>query len=153
VNSISNDYLIGFVEGEGCFYVSFVSSKETKSHWQVVYFFKVSQNPRGIEILEALRNRLQCGYIKKNASLKSTDKSLAYVVRNIDDLKERVIPFFRNKLIVKREDFDKFSRVIELVSQKQHLTRDGVEKIINIANTMNTGKRKYSISEIVSHYS
>jgi hypothetical protein len=149
---VSDDYLTGFVEGEGCFYVSLVPSKETKSHWQVIYFFKVSQNPRGIEVLEALKNRLQCGYIKHNASKNSSDKSLAYVVRNLKDIKEKVIPLFQNKLIIKRDDFLKFTQVIELVQQKRHLTRDGVEQIISIANLMNTGKRKYSPHRILRDY-
>lgn len=153
MDKISNDYLCGFVEGEGCFYISFVPSKETKSHWQIIHFFKVSQNPRGLLVLETLKNRLNCGYIKRNASKTSADISLAYVVRNIEDLRDKVIPFFKEKLIIKRDDFNKFTQVIDLVYAKQHLKRDGVLKIIKIANSMNTGKRKYTLNEIVKNYS
>jgi hypothetical protein len=78
--------------------------------------------------------------------------SLAYVVRNLKDIKEKVIPLFQNKLIIKRDDFLKFTQVIELVQQKRHLTRDGVEQIISIANLMNTGKRKYSPHRILRDY-
>jgi hypothetical protein len=35
----SDDYFIGFVEGEGMFYIGVVPSSETKSGWQVIYFF------------------------------------------------------------------------------------------------------------------
>jgi len=55
--SLSDDYLIGFVEGEGMFYIGIVPSKETKSGWQVIYFFKVSQNPVGKTVLEELKKR------------------------------------------------------------------------------------------------
>lgn len=150
--SFSDDYLRGFVEGEGCFYVSFVPSRETKSGWQVIHFFKVSQNPKGYEVLEAIKKRLQCGYIKYNASSLSNDKSLAYVVRNIRDLQNKVIPFFMNKLTIKRDDFTKFAKVIELVNKKQHLNKEGVLKIILITNTMNTGKRKYTVKQIMRGY-
>lgn len=153
MKTISDDYLIGFIEGEGCFYVSIVPSKETTSGWQVIHFFKVSQNPRGLEVLEWLKTRLDCGYIKMNASSLSKDKTLAYVVRNIDDLKEKVIPFFKNKLIVKENDFKKFCQIIELVSNKQHLSKDGVVKIIDISSSMNTSKRKYSKEQIVLGFS
>ena len=37
-NSISDDYLLGFVEGEGMFYIGIVPSPETKTGWQVIYF-------------------------------------------------------------------------------------------------------------------
>lgn len=150
---VSDDYLYGFVEGEGCFYASFVPARETASGWQVIHFFKVSQNPRGIEVLEALKERLQCGYIKRNASIKSTDKSMAYVVRSIYDLREKVVPYFQGKLVIKRDDFDKFSKIVDLVFHKTHLTRDGVRKIISITKTMNSGKRKYAANTILKCYS
>ena len=41
---LSDDYLIGFTEGEGMFYIGIVRSLETKTGWQVIYFLKVSQN-------------------------------------------------------------------------------------------------------------
>ncbi len=36
----ADGYLVGFVEGEGMFYIGIVPSKETKSGWQVIYFLK-----------------------------------------------------------------------------------------------------------------
>jgi hypothetical protein len=153
VKNISDEYLLGFVEGEGCFYVSIVPSKETSSGWQVIHFFKVSQNPRGQAILQALKERLDCGYIKTNASKTSTDKSLAYVVRNNKDLREKVIPFFKNKLIIKNDDFVKFSKIVEIVALKQHLDKKGVEEVINISYSMNTSKRKYSKDQILTGFS
>jgi hypothetical protein len=38
------------------FYVGVVPSSETKSGWQVIYFFKVSQNPSGKFVLDFLKN-------------------------------------------------------------------------------------------------
>lgn len=94
MSRISDDYLIGFVEGEGVFYVGIVPSKETTSGWQVIYFFKVSQNPSGRLVLDYFKERLNCGYIKANSKTDLSDKSLAFVVRNYNDLINRVIPFF-----------------------------------------------------------
>lgn len=153
MKTISDDYLCGFVEGEGCFYVSIVPSKETNSGWQIIHFFKVSQNPRGQAVLHELRERLDCGYIKSNAGKTSTDKSLAYVVRNIKDLREKVIPFFKGKLIIKNDDFQKFSEIIELVASKRHLNREGAQKAIDISFSMNTSKRKYSKNQILKGFS
>ena len=90
---LSDDYFIGFTEGEGMFYIGIVPSKETKSGWQVIYFFKVSQNPSGMKVLENLKDRLDCGYIKMNSQTDKTDKSLAFVVRNLSDLTNKVVPF------------------------------------------------------------
>src|SRR3989344_2217672 len=115
---VSDDYLIGFVEGEGMFYIGIVPSKETKTGWQVIYFFKVSQTPGGKVILDYFLNRLGCGYLKANSLKDHTDKSLAYVVRDLKSLKDKVIPFFEGKLVIKKQAYEKFKRVIEIVSYK-----------------------------------
>ncbi len=149
---ISDDYLIGFVEGEGMFYVGIVPSKETKSGWQVIYFFKVSQNPIGKVVLDYLRKRLGCGYLKQNSKTDPTDRSLALVVRNFQDLKVRVLPFFRNKLVIKRKSFDTFEKVLFLVEQGKHLNKEGLSAIIDLAYSMNTCKRKLTKKYILEHY-
>ncbi len=149
---ISDDYILGFVEGEGMFYIGIVPSKETRSGWQVIYFFKISQNPSGLMILEQIKKRFGCGYIKSNSKSDFNDKSLAYVVRDIKSIKDKIIPFFRNKLFIKKDNFDRFAKVIGLVLSKKHLTKQGVEKIINISYLMNTAKRRYSREEILNSY-
>lgn len=149
---ISDDYLIGFVEGEGMFYIGIVPSSETKTGWQVIYFFKVSQNPKGKVILERIKKRFGCGYIKSNSKSDFSDKSLAYVVRDLKSIKEKVIPFFDNKLVIKKENFEKFCKVIKIVSDKRHLNREGISQIINISYSMNTGKRRYPKEEIIKSY-
>lgn len=153
VNRISDDYLIGFIEGEGCFYVSVVPSKETTTGWQVIHFFKVSQNPRGLLVLQALQERLDCGYIKANASAVSKDKTLAYVVRNITDLNQKVIPFFQDKLVIKQADFDKFCSIIKLVTNKEHLKKEGMTQILDLCYSMNTNKRKFQKDQIIRDFS
>lgn len=149
---ISDDYLIGFVEGEGMFYIGIVPSSETKTGWQVIYFFKVSQNPKGRVVLEKIKARLGCGYIKSNSKSDFSDKSLAFVVRDLKSIKGKVIPFFEDKLVIKRDNFEKFSQVIKIVTDKRHLTREGISQIIDISYPMNTGKRRYSKEEILNSY-
>lgn len=152
---ISDDYLVGFVEGEGMFYIGIVPSSgtsRTKSGWQVIYFFKVSQNPSGKAILGQLKQRLGCGYIKQNSKTDFTDKSLAFVVRDFTSIRQKVIPFFKDRLVIKRDAFEKFERVIEIISQKKHLSYEGMKEILDIAYSMNTKKRKVSKEEILGTF-
>lgn len=152
--SISDDYLIGFAEGEGCFYVGVVPSKETLTGWQVIYYFKVSQNPAGKIVLEHFCSRLGCGYLKANSLTDETDKSLAFVVRDFKSLKSKVIPFFEGKLVTnKRNDFDKFKRVLEIVDSRSHLNREGMSEILELMYSMNTQRRKFDRQMILSKFS
>ena len=134
------------------FYICIVPSRETKTGWQVIYFFKVSQNPIGKNVLEFIKTRFGCGYLKFNSRIDLTDRSLAYVVRDLPSLRDRIIPFFEGKLVIKQDAFRKFKRVLELVSQKKHLTLDGITEILEIAYTMNTQKRRVSKEQILSSY-
>ncbi len=149
---VSDDYLVGFVEGEGMFYIGVVPSRETKTGWQVIYFFKVSQNPSGKVVLDQLKQRLGCGYLKQNSQTDSTDKSLAYVVRDLPSLMGKVIPFFENKLVIKYTNFEKFKKVLEIVYKKNHLIKSGIKEILDIAYSMNTQKRRVSKEEILKAY-
>ena len=150
---LSDDYFVGFVEGEGCFYIGVVKSTETKSGWQVIYFFKVSQNPSGRMVLESLKERLNCGCIKQNSRTDTTDKSLAYVVRDLSSLVDKVIPFFEGKLVTqKAKDFDKFVRVLKIVSTSQHLNKEGIRIILDLAYSMNTTKRKVAKTQILEDF-
>lgn len=146
--SISDDYLIGFVEGEGCFYVGVVPAKTASFGWQIAPFFKVSQNPSGKVILDKLKARLGCGYVKQNDAPASSDRSLAYVVRDICDLHGKVIPFFERKLYVKRTSFETFSTIVNGMYHKKHLTKHGFLQMLDLSYSMNTGKRKFSKEHI-----
>ena len=110
-----------------------------------------NQNPIGKVILDYLKKRLDCGYVKLNDRKESSDKSLAFVVRDIESLKSKVIPFFEEKLIIKRNEFSKFKKIIELMCDKKHLTTEGFRQILDIAYSMNTGKRKIAKEEIQKH--
>lgn len=137
------------------FYIGIVKStgsSRNKSGWQVVYFFKVSQNPNGKFVLDRIKKRLNCGYIKENNKKDSTDKTLAFVVRDLTSIRDKIIPFFEGKLFIKRKTLQKFSKVIDLVSEQKHLKRGGMKQILDIAYSMNTRKRKISKSEILQSF-
>src|SRR3989344_770743 len=56
---ISNEYLCGFVDGEGCFYVGFGKRTDLPLKWQIITEFHLSQNPGGKNVLETFIKRLE----------------------------------------------------------------------------------------------
>src|SRR5918999_1246110 len=89
-------YIAGYVDGEGSFHVAIQRNPSTRAGWQLVPEFHVSQNPERREVLDLIVSRLGCGRIKHNHS-GSRDKTLVLVVRNRNDLLEKVIPFFERQ--------------------------------------------------------
>ena len=142
-------YVSGFVDGEGCFCVSFVPSKRHRFGWEVRPSFSVSQNGDRAELLYKLQQYWGCGYIRPDRS----DKTLKFEVRKIDDLIEKVLPHFEAVPLLssRQRDVSLFDQICRLVFQKRHLESDGLIDIVNLAKQMNpSGKRKYSASEILN---
>ncbi len=134
---VSNEYLSGFTDGEGCFYVGFSKRMDLPLKWQIITEFHVSQNPGGRNVLEAFQKRLGCGYLKPNHAKSLKDKSWILIVKNRKDLKNKVIPFFQRHTLHtnKRLDFEIFVEVLDLIEQGKHITKDGFREIVELVFT------------------
>ena len=55
------------------------------------------------------------------------------------DLTEKIIPFFEKYPLQskKRKSFDIFCEIVSMIKKKEHLTKNGVEKIIDLRESMN----------------
>jgi hypothetical protein len=138
-----DDYLAGYVDGEGSFHVAIQRNPSTRFGWQLVPEFHVNQNPERASILKLLRARLGCGRIRPNARAGGRDRSLVYVVRNRDDLLTKVIPFFRAHPILseKRLEFETFAAIVAAMENREHLSGTGFQRLLHLAVTMNGGGR------------
>ena len=150
---VSNEYFVGFTDGEGCFYVGFGKRKDLPLKWQIITEFHVSQNPGGKNVLDEFRKRLECGYLKPNHANNPKDKSWILIVKNRDDLINKVIPFFKKYPLQtsKRQDFKIFVDVLNIIKKEEHLSKDGLRRVVDLvfSNKRVTNKR-YSKEEILS---
>ncbi len=146
-------YIAGFVDGEGSFHVAVQKTQNVRLGWQVIPEFHVSQNQSRTAVLEMIQGCLGCGYIKPNHRMRANDQTNVFVVRNHQDLLNKVIPFFRKYPLIscKNEDFKKSAIIVEMMSQSNHLNREGLKKIFTIAFSMNNNGhyRKWRLEEIL----
>lgn len=150
---ISDQYFTGFIDGEGCFYVGFLKRKDLPLKWQIITEFHLSQNPGGKNILEAFSKRIGCGYVKLNHPKNPTDKTYVLIIKDRKDIEERLIPFLvKNKLHTsKRDDFEIFKKVLLLIKDKKHLTKDGFRQIVDLVfSNRRQANKKYSRETIIS---
>ena len=138
-----DDYIAGYVDGEGSFHVAVQRNPSTRFGWQLVPEFHVSQNPERASILLLIQRRLGCGRIRPNGRAGGRDKALVFVVRNRTDLLERVIPFFEAYPILseKRLEFETFAAVVRAMARAEHSTQEGFERLLQLAVKMNGGGR------------
>ena len=97
-------YIAGFIDGEGCFHVAIQRNPSTRSGWQLVPEFRISQDVARVKVLDLARRQMGCGLLRENHR-GSNDHTYVLVVRRRQDLLERVIPFFeRNPLLSCKQD-------------------------------------------------
>ena len=134
-------WVVGFVDGEGCFYVGINAHPEMSCQFQVLPEFTVVQHRRDIQLLHALKKFFGCGVVRRNH-----EDRMAYRVRGLDHLAERIVPFFENHPLKskKRVDFARFRKVLHLMRQGKHLNPTGIEEIRALASSMNTGRVRES---------
>jgi LAGLIDADG endonuclease len=151
-------WVIGFVDGEGCFSVGFVrqpnrtSRRGYKTGYQVAHEFAVKQGASSIDALHALREFLGVGQVLINTRYDNHREHLyRYVVRRRSDLLETIIPFFEQHRMrtSKQENFEKFARCVELIAAGHHLDVDGLIEIAEIAQTMNRRKPRHDLIRIL----
>ena len=140
------NWICGFVDGEGCFSVSVIKNKTTKSGIQIFPEFVVTQGAKSLSALEEIKKFFACGNIFVNKRYDNHNEHLyRYCVRSLGELKSIIIPFFiRNKLkTYKNNDFVIFKAVIGLMLDKKHLTDSGKDKILRLISKMNRKKKRF----------
>lgn len=128
-------WVVGFTDGEGCFSVSIFKNHTTKNGWQIFPEFVVTQGEKSREALELIKNFFKCGGIYINRRHDNHNENLyRYCVRDLKDLREKIVPFFDSNLLktAKIKDFDKFKEVVFLMTNKEHLTSEGFQKISDL---------------------
>jgi hypothetical protein len=136
-------WVVGFVDGEGCFSITIQRCSSMKLGWQVFPEFVVTQGAKSLPVLQSLQDVFACGRIHVNRRHDNHKEHLyRFCVRRSKDLRERVIPFFKQHPLrtAKQQDFQLFCQVLDLMGERKHLTNDGLLEIARLAATINRQK-------------
>lgn len=136
-------WVVGFVDGEGCFSCSIYRCSKMTLKWQVRPFFDVVQGESSRSVLKELIRFFGCGKIYLNRRKDNhREDLLRYNVYRFEDLRSKIVPFFQEYPLrtSKRENFEKFVEIIRLMELRKHLTIPGIKEIAEIQQTMNHRK-------------
>ena len=137
--TLDAQWIVGFVDGEGCFHVGINPNATMTAKFQVLPEFTIVQPQRDVQALHALKAFFGCGVVRRNHG-----DRMAYRVRSLVHLTEIIVPFFDKHPLKtqKNVDFKKFRRILLLMQAGTHLSSDGIERIREIARQMNRGALK-----------
>lgn len=138
-----NGWVVGFVDGEGCFSVSLIKNSTTASGYQVFPEFVVTQGEKSLSSLKLIQEFFSCGNIFVNRRNDNHRENLyRYCVRSRKDLITKIIPYFRTNQLqtAKSKDFKIFAEVIEKMDKGMHLDKNEYKKILIQISGMNRKK-------------
>ena len=135
MNKIDPNWIAGFVDGEGTFYVGINKNKTMKTGYQVLPEFRIVQHKKDVQLLHKIKKFFSCGVVRVNHG-----DRMEVRIRDFKCLKEKIIPFFEKYKLntQKKFDFLKFRKIILLIDRGEHLSEKGINKIYQIAEKMNT---------------
>ena len=155
---VSPDWVVGFVDGEGCFSISLVrqadrgTRKGYKTGWQVIPRFAVTQGERSRVVLESLREFFGIGSIYRNRRWDNHKEDLfRYDVSRLNDLTEVIVPFFSAHHLKtdKYHDFVKFCNCLDVIVRGDHTHEGGLIAILELMQTMNHRKSRLDVIRIL----
>jgi len=153
---ISDDYIMGFVEGEGCFSIAIGKDIDRKPRkggkkaaWKkpalgirVKPTFRVTAAEDENAVLYAIKERFGIGSIytqqRKGNSSRNKRPVTHYYVQSFKDL-QIIEDFFKNKTFYtsKGNSFKLWQECLEIIKNKGHLTKEGLLRICELRDKMN----------------
>jgi hypothetical protein len=134
---LSPEWVVGFVDGEGCFHVSVNRHSEMTFGFQVLPEFVIVQHADDRNLLFALKRFFRAGAVRSNHGDRDCLR-----IRKLESLSE-VCDFFLKHPLKSRKnvDFRKFRHIVLMMLEKKHLSVEGMIEIIDVALEMNTENR------------
>ena len=136
-------WIVGYVDGEGCFSVSLIKNYKTKFGWQVFPEFVVTQGEKSLYSLKFLKRFFGCGKIFVNRRHDNHKENIyRYCIRSLNDLNSIIVPFFKLYKLktAKKNDFEKFAKILNLMQKDAHSNQLGLCKIAHLIEQMNRKK-------------
>ena len=130
-------FISGFTDAEGCFLVLVRKSPKNKLGWQFEANFTINLHVRDIELLKLI----QAYFGGVGRIGKERNNCCDYTIGSLNQILTKVIPHF-DKYPLKTQkyaDYLLFKEVVMMMQRGEHLTIEGLQKIINIRASINKG--------------
>ena len=146
IKKLNPQYIAGFIDGEGSFWVSIYRDETMKNKIFCRAEFSIELRADDREILERIRKTLGCGKIYEcKYERYGWYPHVKYKVSRLDEIAEILIPFLeKNPLQAKKaETFQYFKKIIQKRMNKEHLTKKGVKEITKLQGKIRSLGKKH----------
>lgn len=119
------------------FFVNIYKRTDTVLGEGVKLVFKITQDRKNMALLESFTDIFTVGKVYKQSP---TVKVMDFMITGLANITKYVIPFFQAHPLegAKKNDFEDFIKVADLMKTKSHLNKNGLEQIRLIKSGMNS---------------
>ncbi len=138
-------YIVGFVEGEGCFAITISKHKTKKLGLDARLVFEIELREDDRPLLGEIRNLFKVGHIYRlDYRRPGWSPHTKYSVHSLREIKSVIIPFFKKYPLKgrKKKSFEIFCQAVTLFEKKEHLTEKGIKKLRKLRISMNQKKKR-----------
>lgn len=130
-------WITGFVQADGSFSLGYSKNNRRKLGYSIQPMFRVTQHERDLIVLQRIIETLGCG--KLFGPYSGRDRYDISIL-NLKDITDIIIPFFIKYPMygAKSLDFNSFCLGVSIILRKEHLTKEGLDKLKDLAYSMNT---------------
>lgn len=128
-------FFTGFTDAEGSFSILIQHNVKYQTNWRVKAIFAIGLHKKDSGMLVEIQSTLGVGKIHIHGK-----DSVQYRVESIKELQVIVDHFDKYQLIShKLSDYLLFKQAYEIIKNKEHLTIEGLNKIVGIKASLNLG--------------
>lgn len=140
ITILDPQWIVGFIDGEGCFYVGIYKNNTIKLGYQVTLEFSITQHIRDTALIKKFIEFFKCGYLAPDTLTK-----YQYRIRDLNHHENYLFPLLDKYPLksMKENDYEDFKKVHALMKKQIHLTENGLEEIRLIKAGMNKGRKFY----------
>nr|YP_009568431.1 LAGLIDADG endonuclease [Drechslerella brochopaga]QBL02513.1 LAGLIDADG endonuclease [Drechslerella brochopaga] len=132
-------FVTGFSDAECSFIIRIRKNLKYKTDWSIELRFQIGLHKKDKLLLEKLQSYFGVGLIKIQ-----TKDSLQFIVQSIKDLEIIINHFDKYPLITqKSSDYLLFRQAFQLVKNKKHLDKEGIQNLVAIKAVFNKGLPDY----------
>lgn len=142
--NLETQWVVGFIDGEGCFYIGCLKREDMTVGYQVQPELTVVQHEQDIQVLYGLKNFFKCGSVTRNHH-----DRWCWRIKNLNHLLTTIIPFFETHQLKtkRRQEFLIFREICLRMKRKEHLNPEKFLEIKELAENLRVQTEKQKIQK------
>ena len=136
--ALNPNFVTGLIDAEGSFMISVRRHSKNKNNWVVQAFMEINMSSRDSSLLVQVQQLFNdIGFFSNKKKI----NMVSYSVTKLSDIVNIIIPHFKKYHLqsAKSIDFKLWSECVEIMNNKEHITDEGLNRIISLKSILNKG--------------